>query len=189
MQMLGWVIRAWGAVCVIGAAMVCGRTQASPITDSFSFDNLSADGETVAGTFTYDTSSPTVVTDLTLDWGGTMYDTAASFDPPVLPTFDGSELNGAFSMDELEFPVFVDFLSGTFGPGPSGSFSDEFTFEGFAPIGGDSVSGPITYDLSGSTGGDGGSSAPLPNGALAGLMGMLAMGGISITARRGADVV
>jgi hypothetical protein len=171
MQILNRVIRIWGAVCVIGGALVSGRAQASPTTDSFSFDNLSSDGSTVTGTFTYDTSSPSVVTDLTLDWGTLVYDTASSVDPPVLPTFDGSELNGPFSMDQIFFPIYEDFLSGTFGPGPNGSVSVVYTYFGEEPFGGDSVSGPITYDLNGTSGG--GSSAPLPMGAVGGLLAMV----------------
>jgi hypothetical protein len=185
MQMLKRFFRTWSSVmCVVGVVMACSQTHASSITDSFSFNNLSSNGDTITGTFTYDTSAPTVVTDLTLDFDSNVYDSATSVDPAVLPTFDGTELNGAFSMDAYEFPIFEDFLSGSFGPGPDGSASVTYTYFGEIPFGGDSVSGPITYDLSGPTGGGGGSSAPLPCGALGGLMGMLAMGGISIVVRK-----
>jgi hypothetical protein len=188
MQILNRVIRIWGAVCVIGGALVSGRAQASPITDSFSFDNPAYGAETVTGTFTYDTSNPSVVTDLTMDWGTLDYDTADSVDPPTLPTFDGSELNGAFSMDQDFFPVYEDFLSGTFGPGPNASITDTYTFEGFYPIGGDSVSGPITYDLTGSSGGGGGSPAPLPAGALGGALAVLAAAGCALQRKRASVV-
>ena len=55
MQMLNRIIRASGALAIIVAAMLCGRAQGSIITDSFSFNNLSTFGETVTGTFSYNT--------------------------------------------------------------------------------------------------------------------------------------
>ena len=187
MQVLKRIIRACGALAIIAAAMMCGRVDASPITDSFSFDNTASDGSTVTGTFTYDTSDPSVVTDLTFTIEGTVFDSSTSLSPPTLTTFDGSELIGSFDLSGDAPPFFLVDVYGSFGPGPTGNLeADAYAF-GEIPAGSVTVSGPITYGLNGS--GGGGSSAPLPSGALGGLMGILAMGGISVMVRRRAATV
>src|SRR5579862_9054829 len=87
------------AAILIAAAMFSVRAQASLVTDSYKFANTASDGSAVTGTFTYDTSNPSVVTDLTMNIAGDSFDSSTSFYPPTLPTFDGSELVGSFDMN------------------------------------------------------------------------------------------
>src|SRR5579884_3834853 len=108
------------ALAFFALGMLQISVHASVVTDSYQFANSDSLGNTVTGTFTYNTSAPSVLTDLTMTVDGNTFDSATSFDPPVLPTFDGSELVGNFDLDYISAPVLVD-DSGTFGPGASGN--------------------------------------------------------------------
>jgi hypothetical protein len=174
------MVRASGAVCLIGAAMVGARAHAALITDSFQFDNPASDGSSVGGTFTFDTSNPTVLTDLTITARGQSNDTAVNWGLYSMPTFDGTELEGELNVN-FEPAAPGDNFQVFFGPGAVGNGTNLYQLTPTASV---TFSGPITYTLNSPPPSSGGSSAPLPAGALSGFAAMLAMGGFAARVRK-----
>jgi MYXO-CTERM domain-containing protein len=80
---------------------------------------------------------------------------------------------------EEDYGPFLLTLNGSFSSPATGDACSAAFFLGEEFVGGDSVSGPITYDLSG-----GGSAVPLPTGASSGLVALLGLGGLLALRRR-----
>jgi hypothetical protein len=148
---------------------------ASLITDSFQFQNPSNAGVPVEGTFTYDSDNPSTLVDLTLFMGDVLDATPGGYGD-ILPTFDGSELVGSFS---ITGPFLLTEISATFGPGATGDIV-QTDYQNFGNpyfrylLGSSEVSGQITYQLSGAST-TGGSSVPLPQGFTGGTLALVVL--------------